>query len=78
MTLALPLSVNVQVLRLLPPLEQAPVQTASRPFDTLSVIDVPVVNGADAVLPTATLIPAGAEVTRWPLRPVAVTVNVAV
>ncbi len=50
-TLALPLSVNVQVLLLLPPLEQAPVQTASRPFGTLSVIDVPVVNGADAVSP---------------------------
>ena len=29
------------------------------------------------VLPTATLIPAGPEVTRWPLRPVAVTVTVA-
>ena len=50
-TLALPLSVNVQVLLLLPPLEQAPVQTASRPFDTLSVMDVPVVNDADARAP---------------------------
>src|SRR5207247_8417629 len=44
----------------------------------VSVIDVPVVNGADPVPPTATLIPAGLEVTRSPLRPVAVTVRVAV
>src|SRR5947207_1072500 len=44
----------------------------------VSVIDVPVVNGADPVPPTATLIPAGLEVTRSPLRPVAVTVSVAV
>jgi hypothetical protein len=42
------------------------------------VIDVPVVNGADPVMPTATLIPAGLDVTRSALRPVAVTVNVAV
>jgi hypothetical protein len=68
--------VNVQVL--LPPLEQAPDQTALRPFETVSVIAVPVVNGAGMVLPTATLIPAGLEVTRSPLRPVAVTVSVAV
>jgi len=70
--------VNVQVFRLLPPLEQAPDQIASRPFETLSVIDVPFVNDAEPVLPTATLIPAGVEVMREPLRPVAVTVNVAV
>jgi hypothetical protein len=69
-------SVNVHVLRLLPPLEQAPDQIASRPFETLSVIEVPVVNDAEPVLPTATLIPAGVEVMREPLRPVAVTVNV--
>ena len=50
---------------------------ASRPFDTLSVMDVPVVNDADPVLPTVTLIPAGLEVTRSPLRPVAVTLSVA-
>jgi len=75
---AVPLSVNVHVRRLLPPLEQAPDQIASRPFDTLSVIDVPVANEADPVLPTATLIPAGLDVTRWPLLPVAVTVSVAV
>jgi hypothetical protein len=71
-------SVNVHVFVLLPPLEQAPDQIASRPFDTLSVIDVAVGNDADPVVPTVTLMPAGFEVTRSPLRPVAVTVSVAV
>jgi hypothetical protein len=75
---AVAFSVNVHVLRLLPPLEQAPDQIAARPPDTLSVIDVPVVNDADPELPTATLMPAGFEVTRSPLLPVAVTVSVAV
>jgi large repetitive protein len=75
-TVAFPVRVNVQVL--LPPLVQAPDQTALRPLETVSVIAVPVVNGAGMVLPTATLIPAGLEVTRSPLRPVAVTVSVAV
>jgi len=74
---AAPLRVNVQVLRLLPPLDHAPDQTASRPLVTLNVIDVPVANDADPVLPTDTLIPAGLEVTRSPLRPVALTVSVA-
>ena len=74
---ALAVSVNTQVFLLLPPLEQAPDQTASRPFETASVIDVPVVNDADPVLPTETLIPAGVDVTRSPLRPLAVTVSVA-
>src|SRR5438093_5237782 len=69
---------NVHVFALLPPLEHAPDQIASRPFEMVSVIEVPVVNGADPVPPTATLIPAGLEVTRSPLRPVAVTVRVAV
>ena len=78
MTVAVPVNVNVQVFVLLPPLEQAPDQMASRPFETVSVIAVPVVNDADPVLPTATLIPTGVEVTRSPLRPVAVTVSVAV
>ena len=77
MTDAAAFSVNVHVLVLSPPLEHAPDQIASRPFDTASVIDVPVVNDADPVLPTATLMPAGLDVTRSPLRPVAVTVNVA-
>jgi hypothetical protein len=77
-TLAVPFSVNVQVLALLLPLEHAPDQTASRPFETLSVIDVPTANDADPVFPTLTLMPAGLDVTRSPLRPVAVTVSVAV
>jgi hypothetical protein len=74
-TVAFPVSVNVQVL--LAPFTQAPDHTALRPFETVSVIAVPVVNGAGMVLPTDTLIPAGLEVTRCPLRPVAVTVRVA-
>jgi hypothetical protein len=77
-TAALPFSVNVHVFVLSPPLEQAPDQIASRSFVTLKVIDVPVLNGADPVLPTVTLIPAGLDITRSPLRPVAVTDNVAV
>src|SRR5439155_18089933 len=70
--------VNVHDFVLFPALEHAPDQIPSRPFEIVSVIDVPVVNGADPVPPTATLIPAGLEVTRSPLRPVAVTVSVAV
>ena len=77
LTDALPFNVNVQVFVLLPPLEHAPDQIASRSLLTRSVIDVPVLNGADPVLPTFTLIPAGVDVTTSPLRPVAVTVKVA-
>ena len=77
-TEALPFSVNVQVLALFPPLEQAPDQMTSRPFVALSVIAVPVAKFAEPLLPTLTLMPAGLEVTRSPLRPVAVTVRVAV
>ena len=77
-TVAAPVSVKVQVFVLFPPLEQAPDQIASRPFVTLSVIEAPVVNDADPVVPTATLIPAGLDVTLSPLRPVAVTVSLAV
>ena len=76
-TVAFALSVNLQVFTLLPPLEQAPDQTVSRPFVALSVIDVPAVNDAEPAVPTLTLMPAGFEVTRSPLRPVAVTVSVA-
>ena len=67
----------MHVFTLLPPLEQAPDQITSRVFDALRVIDVPVVNVAEPVLPTATLIPTGLEVTRSPILPVAVTVTVA-
>lgn len=77
LTDAAPVMVNVHVFTLLPPLEQAPVQMAVRPFDTVSVIAVPVVNAAEPVLPTAALIPTGLDVTRSPARPVAVTVSVA-
>ncbi len=78
MTEAFAFSVNVQVFVLLPPLEHAPDQTTSRLFVALSVIVVPVANDADPLLPTATLMPAGFDVTRSPPRPVAVTVSVAV
>jgi hypothetical protein len=77
-TVALPLSVNVQVFVLFPPLEHAPDQMTSRSFVARSVIAVPIANDAEPVLPTATLIPVGVDVTRSPLRPVAVTVSVAV
>src|SRR5829696_2357141 len=50
----------------------------SRSFVVRSVIEVPTANDAEPVPPTATLIPAGVDVTRSPLRPVAVTVRVAV
>lgn len=74
---ALPVRVNVHVLVLPPLLEQAPDQMALRPLVALRVILVPAGNCADALLPTATLMPVGAEVTRVPLRPVAFTVSVA-
>jgi hypothetical protein len=61
---------------LLPPLEQAPDQTASRPLDTESVIAVPPVKDPEPVLPTATLRPAGLDVTRSPLRPLTLSVTV--
>jgi hypothetical protein len=70
-------NVNVQLRRLFPLLEQAPENTASRPFETVRVIDVPLANAADPLLPTDTLIPAGLDVIRSPLRPVALTVSVA-
>lgn len=69
---------NVQVFVFCPPLEQAPDHTVSRLLLTVSVIDVPVVNEAAPEVPTTTLMPAGVEVTRSPLRPVAVTVSVEV
>ncbi len=67
--------VNVQVLALLPPLEHAPDQMVSRPLVALRVIELLPAKLADCVLPTATLMPAGLDVIRSPLRPVAVTVN---
>jgi hypothetical protein len=77
-TVAVPLRVNVHVLVLLPPLEHAPDQIASRPLETLRVIAVPEANDAEPLLPVATLMPAGLETTVSPLRPVADTVSVAV
>lgn len=77
-TLAAALSVNVHVLVLFPPLEHAPDQIASRPLVTLNVIGAPTANAADPEPPTATLMPAGFDVTRSPLRPVPATVSIAV
>ena len=68
----------MHVLVLFPPLEHAPDQIASRPLVTLNVIEVPVLNEAEPLEPTDTLMPAGLDVTRSPLRPVAETVSVAV
>lgn len=68
----------MHVLRLSLPLEHAPDQIASRPFDTLRVIEVPTVKPALPVVPTITLMPGGSESTHSPLRPIAVTVSVAV
>lgn len=76
--MASPFNTKVQLLVLLPPLEQAPDQIASRLLVTRKVIDVPVANEAEPVVPTLTLIPVGVDVTRSPLRPEALTVNVAV
>jgi hypothetical protein len=77
LTDALAFNTNVHVLVLLPPLEQAPDQIASRLLVTRSVIDVPVGNEAEPVVPTLTLIPVGVDVIRSPLRPDAVTVRIA-
>ena len=69
---------KVHLAVLLPPLEHAPDQMTLRPLVALKVIAVPTANDAEALLPVATLMPAGLELTRSPLRPVAVTVSVAV
>ena len=69
---------NVQLFVLFPPLEHAPDHTASRLLLTLNVICVPLANDAEPVLPTLTLMPAGFDMTRSPLRPLAVTVSTAV
>jgi hypothetical protein len=74
-TVAFAVGVKRHVLALLPPLEHAPDQIASRPFETESVICVPLANDATPVLPTATLMPAGLDVIRSPLLPDATTVT---
>ena len=58
--------------------EHAPVHIATRPPETVSVTWLPEGRAAEPVVPTATLIPAGLEVTLFPLRPLAVTVRLAV
>lgn len=67
--------VNVQLAVSLLPLEHAPDQMTVRPLVALKVIELLVAKLADAVLPTATLMPAGLDSTFSPLRPVALTVN---
>ena len=76
-TLAFALSVSVQVLVLLPPLEHAPDHTTSRPLETRRVTEVPVANDAVPLPPVFTLSPLGVDTTVSPLRPLAVTVRVA-
>jgi hypothetical protein len=77
-TVAAAFSVKVQEVVLFPPLEHAPDQTALLPPETEMVMLVPDANDACAELPTPTWIPAGLEVTVWPLRPVAETVRTTV
>jgi hypothetical protein len=67
-TLEFAFRVNVQLFVLLPPLEQAPDHTASRPLVTLNVMAVPEVKDFVWVLPTGTLMPAGLERIDSPLR----------
>jgi hypothetical protein len=69
---------NVQLVVFLPPLEHAPDQMAVRPLETLNVTDEPVENDAEPLLPTVTLMPAGFETMRSPLRPDAETETVTV
>jgi len=75
---AAPVNVNVQLLLLDPLLEHAPDQIALRPLETLSVTLVPDANDAVPLLPVLTLMPAGVDVMRSPLRPLAVTVSATV
>lgn len=70
--------VNVQLLALLPPLEHAPDQMASRPLETVNVMRVPGANAAVDVLPTTALIPAGVELMLSPCLPPAVTLRLTV
>jgi hypothetical protein len=74
----LPFKGNEHVRLLWPPLEEAPDHTALRSLLTDKVIEAPRLKLADPVLPTTTLMPAGEDVIRCPLRPVAVPVRVAV
>src|SRR2546425_4202598 len=67
--------VKVQVGVLLAPLLHAPDQITDRPLVTLSVMRVPGAKGAEPVVPTGTLRPAGVEETVSPARPVAVRVS---
>ena len=70
-TEAVPFNVKVHLAVLLPPLEHAPDQMTLRPLVALSVIAVPTANDAEALLPVATLIPAGRArtVSRSSTRP---------
>lgn len=75
--MALPFTTKVQVLVFCPALEHAPDQMAERPLLALKVIELLLAKLADWLLPTATLIPAGLDVTRSPARPLALTLKVA-
>ena len=76
-TEAAPPIVNVHDLVFDPPLEQLPDQIAERPVVTVNVTALPTANDAEPLLPVATSMLAGLEVTRCPLRPVTDTVSVA-
>jgi hypothetical protein len=70
--------VKVQLLALLPPLEQAPDHITDRPLASDRVTEVPGLNEVLPLDPVDTLMPAGAEEIRSPDRPVAVTVKTSV
>jgi hypothetical protein len=76
LTVALPVTVKLHVLVLLP--EHAPDQIALLPPVRLRVTAVPMVKDPWPVDPDGTLMPDGLETTFVPLRPVAVTATVAV
>jgi hypothetical protein len=67
------LRVKVQLGVLAPALLQAPDQTALRPLETVSLMEVPLLKRALPVIPTVATRPAGVEVTFSPVLPVAVT-----
>jgi len=64
--------VRLHVLVLVPPLEQLPDHTASRPLLTVRVTRVPEAKLAVALVPTFTWSPTGLDETLSPDRPVAV------
>ncbi len=78
LTVAAPLKVKVQELAAVPPLLQAPDQTAPCPSEVFRVIEVPMSNTPDPVFPEEALMPAEGVVVISPPPPDTVTVSTAV